>query len=151
MFWKLVRVSASTVRRPTVEGEGSFKDTFLVVMHRLLDVDLKNKTLLVSVDADNREAENGSLMPLVFSPAVLSVGQLNTMKVWQTQGVEEYRLQDESGFFAAERGALPAVLQRIVLGASGKASSSSQARLEAGVREKLSQKGFLEGQSWELT
>ena len=150
VFWKVVNISASKVKRPKLEHEIKLADTtLLVALHRLLDVDVKNKTMLISIDADNRETASGLLVPLVFSPEVLTSATLKTIKVWQVDQKEEFRLQDESGFTPAERHCLPTVLRRCVKEEGYDCQSSSM--VVSTLLQKLVEPGLLEGPPWKLS
>ena len=89
VFWKPVQISASRVKRPTLSHESSLKNKFLVAMRRLLDVNTKDQTLLVSVEAENRNMqEGGVLTPLVFAPSLLSIESLKSMKIWKPRRIQ---------------------------------------------------------------
>ena len=121
-------------------------------MRCLLDVNTKDQTLLVSVEAENRNVqEGGVLTPLVFAPSLLSIESLKSMKIWKPAVREEYRLQNESAFLPKERPLLPGVLQRCILGESGPASTSRAAAKEQDVISKLKGQGLIEGPPGKLT
>ena len=99
VFWKIVNISVTKVKRPKLDEELDLNDSLLVALHRLIDIDMSKKTLLVSLDANNRTSQNGSLSPMLFCPTVLSSPVLKTLKVWRADNKEEFRLQDETGVF----------------------------------------------------
>ena len=148
VFWKIVNISASKVKRPKLDEELSLSDSLLVALHRLLDIDMSKKTLLVSLDADNRTSQNGSLPPMLFCPTVLSSPALKTLKVWRSDNKEEFRLQDEA-FSAVERALLPGFLQRCV--SQNDDETVSRKLAQSGLIEKLTEQGLVEGPPFRLT
>ena len=149
VFWKIVNISVTKIKRPKLDEELDLNDSLLVALHRLIDIDMSKKTLLVSLDANNRTSQNGSLSPMLFCPTVLSSPVLKTLKVWRADNKEEFRLQDETGFSSAERALLPGFLQRCV--SENNDETVSRKLAQSGVIEKLTEQGLIDGPPWRLT
>ena len=83
MVWKVVNSAPHKLVRPVTDGEHNLENTLVVSLHLLHDVDVLGNKVLVGVDSLNLDSICGTLVPVVFSPAMLTFGVLLRLQCWE--------------------------------------------------------------------
>lgn len=92
LAWKVVYSAPHKLIRPVTDGERELEHTLVVSLHQVCDMDMLENKLLVGVDSLNQDSICGTLVPMVFSPAMLTSGVLLHVHCWEElTGQEEFR------------------------------------------------------------
>ena len=90
VFFKIVSATPSNIKRPSTLAERDIRGSLAVSVHPILRLDNRERAVLLGVDSLNREGVYGCAVPVVFSPAILTIAALRRLYQWQPQSSHEH-------------------------------------------------------------
>ena len=153
MFFKMVGGPPSRAVRTKLPGQSSLSGARTVSVHRLLQVDLAKKELMVSLTPLTIHSDRCGQVPLVLDTQMFSRLDFKRIKEWQTDGSEAVVGLQSSHCISWAR---PAILSRLLgeLSLSPSGCALDGPWVDEDCREVIAQlerDGLIEGPPWRLT
>ena len=153
VFFRVVGGPPSRAVRTKLRGQSSLSGTRTVSVHRLLQVDLANKELIVSLTPLTIHSDRCGQVPLLLNTQTFSRLDFKRIKEWQVDQSEAVvGLQGRHRVSEAQSAMLPRLLSELSLSPSGCALDHPW--VDEHCREviaHLERDGLIEGPPWRLT
>ena len=152
VFWKVVYSQPSRLVKPRTGQEFDLRSALVVSVHSLLHVSIEARCAHVSVDSLNRQAADGSIVPMVFSPAALPIDALSTIKVWDRLDTGMQYFMSTLQLAGADQQALSNLLRDMEKADRGLVlAASPDGDRQVRLLEDLKGRGWAQGPPWCLT